>query len=343
MPRKKQTEDTVSTQPMPEQADTLNTAETPIPDDAAVLPDEPETIKPKRAPRKKANSEETPISAREAFYRLDFRSLDKDLSPDEQKEWNAIYASFRAGSVLTGHVAGVDSIKLGEERVTCLVVFDYRVKVLIPYSEMWAEKESEQKERVMQRFLGAEVDYIIREIDREGNCAVASRAQALLHRRKVIQRRLPEPGDLVDCRVLAVSTTRMLLEYEGYETTLSQNSISYGTILDLREDYRPGQTVKAVFKGFEDARIRLSVKEVNPHPFENVETRHPLHCRRLSRIMGKYAGGVFCSLEKGFTCLCLYSPGQKDCDFNLGDDVIIVVTKYDYNRKLVYGRIVSGW
>jgi ribosomal protein S1 len=233
-------------------------------------------------------------------------------------------------------VAGVDSIKLGEERMTCLVVFDYRIKVLIPYPEIWAEEESRQYERVIHRFLGAEVDYVIKQIDREGNCAVASRAQAISYRRKSFAKRLYRPGDLVDCRILAVSTTRMLLECEGYESTLSQRNISYGTILDLREDFRPGQTVKAVFKGLEGNRIKLSVKEVNPHPFEDVESRHPLHCRRLSRIMGKYAGGVFCSLEKDFTCMCLYSPGQKDSDFNIGDNVIIVVTKYDYDNKLVY-------
>jgi ribosomal protein S1 len=225
----------------------------------------------------------------------------------------------------------------------CLVVFDYRVKVLIPYSEMWVDAESEQRPGVMKRFLGAEVDYIVTKIDREGNCVVASRAQAISYRRKAVAKRLHKPGDLVDCRILAVSTTRILVECEGYESVLSQRNISYGTILDLREDYRPGQTVKAVFKGFEEDRIQLSIKEVNPHPFDDVESRHPLHCRRLSRIMGKYAGGVFCSLEKDFTCLCLYTTGQKDSDFNPGDDVIIVVTKYDYHNKLVYGRIVSSW
>ena len=101
--------------------------------------------------------------------------------------------------------------------------------------------------------------------------------------------------------------------------------------------------MKAVFKGMVNERIRLSVKEVNPHPFNGIELRHPLHCRRLSRIMGKYAGGVFCEIEKGFSCMCLYSPGQKDNDFDLGDECIIVVTRYDYDNKLVYGRIVSGW
>lgn len=70
--------------------------------------------------------------------------LDKDLSEEQQKEWNAIYASYRAGSVLTGRIASIDTNSItvknketGEpERITvnCLVIISYRVKVLIPES-----------------------------------------------------------------------------------------------------------------------------------------------------------------------------------------------------------------
>lgn len=237
----------------------------------------------------------------------------------------------------------MDEIKIGGDTICCLVVLDYRVKVLIPQSEVWAEEASAKNSKVLRRFLGAEVDYIIVDIDREGNCAVASRKLALQYRRKMFSKKPPAIGDLVDCRVLAVGMARLLLECGGYEVNLSQNSISYGTILDLREDYKAGQNVKAVFKGLEGAHLHLSIKEVNPHPFDDVQTRHPLHSRRVSRIVGKYAGGVFCELEKGFTCMCLYSPGQQDSGFDLGDGVIIVVTKYDYANKLVYGRIVTNW
>ena len=43
------------------------------------------------------------------FKDLDLTELDKDLSEDQQKEWNAIYASYRSGSILTGRVAGMDT------------------------------------------------------------------------------------------------------------------------------------------------------------------------------------------------------------------------------------------
>lgn len=286
---------------------------------------------------------ETKPNARKAFYGLNFHELDKDLSPDEAREWNAIYASYRAGSILTGKVAGVDIITVGGKEIVCLVVLDYRIKVLIPQAEMWADNGVVRPDWVLRRFFGSEVDYIVREVDREGECVVASRRLALNHRQRSFLRHEHQIGDLVECRVLAVGTTKLLVECGGFEATLSQSKISYGMILDLREDYRPGQVVPAVYKGIENDRIQLSIKEVNPHPFDNVETRHPLDCRRVSRIMSKYAGGVFCELEKGFTCLCLYSREQKDENFDLGDNVIIKVVKYDSEKKQVFGRIVSAW
>lgn len=69
----------------------------------------------------------------------------------------------------------------------------------------------------------------------------------------------------------------------------------------------------------------------------------PVGCRRASVITGKYHGGVFCRLEDNLDCLCTYSPEQYDEDFHIGDPVIIVITKYGYDKKQVYGKIVSKW
>jgi len=340
MPRKKKSDE------IPEIIETASTNETNQADQQTPASKKAKTRKKDKQYISESPPKKTPKpKEKPSFFELDFRKLDKDLSPDEQKEWNAIYASYRAESVLTGRVSGVDTIKVGEENISCLIVFDYRVKVLIPYNEIWVGDSSgeEKPDHVLRGFLGAEIDYIVRNIDREGCCVVASRALAMQRRRKSFAKRKPKIGDLVDCRIMVASSTRLLVEHGGYECTLSQREISYGSILDLREDYKPGQRVKAVFKGLKENGIALSIKEVNPHPFDGIEARHPLHCRRVSRIMGKYAGGVFCELEKGFTCMCLYSPEQQDSDFDLGDDVIIAVTRYDYNNKLVYGRIVTNW
>lgn len=47
--------------------------------------------------------------------------------------------------------------------------------------------------------------------------------------------------------------------------------------------------------------------------------------------------------QRDLDCMCLYSLYQNDEDFDIGDQVIVVITKYDYARKLVYGKIVAKW
>lgn len=289
------------------------------------------------------------------FKDLDLTELDKDLSEEQQKEWNSIYASWRAGSILTGRVVGVDTTTItlineetGEpERIAinCLVVISYRVKVLIPEQQVWFDEKTTRPEHVLRSMTGAVIDYVITGIDRESDCCTASRRSAMYVRRKAFTKLAPRVGKKVSVNVLAVGASHLLANCGGYDMTLSQRDLSYGMLGDLRDKYHPGETLTAVLKEYdeENQTIRVSVKEAEPHPFDGVEIRYPLNCRRASVISGKYKGGVFCKLEENLDCLCTYSMYQCDEDFDIGDQVIVVITQYDYPRKLVYGKIVAKW
>ena len=289
------------------------------------------------------------------FRDLDLTEMDKDLSEEQQKEWNAIYASWRAGSILTGRVVGVDTTTITlpnketgkPERVAinCLVVISYRVKVLIPEQQVWFDENTTRPEHVFRSMTGAMIDYVITGIDRESDCCTASRRSAMYVRRKGFTKLTPRVGKKVPVNVLAVGSSHLLATCGGYDMTLSQRDLSYGMLGDLRDKYHPGETLTAILKVYdeENQALQVSVKEAEPHPFDGVEIRYPLNCRRASVISGKYKGGVFCKLEENLDCLCTYSMYQNDEDFDVGDQVIVVITKYDYERKLVYGKIVAKW
>ena len=289
------------------------------------------------------------------FKDLDLTELDKDLSEEQQKEWNSIYASWRAGSILTGRVVGVDTTTItliNEETgdperiaINCLVVISYRVKVLIPEQQVWFDEKTTRPEHVLRSMTGAVIDYVITGIDRESDCCTASRRSAMYVRRKAFTKLAPRVGKKVSVNVLAVGASHLLANCGGYDMTLSQRDLSYGMLGDLRDKYHPGETLTAVLKEYDEGNqtIRVSVKEAEPHPFDGVEIRYPLNCRRASVISGKYKGGVFCKLEENLDCLCTYSMYQCDEDFDIGDQVIVVITQYDYPRKLVYGKIVAKW
>ena len=77
---------------------------------------------------------------------LDLNKLDRDLTEPERQEWNNIYASFRSKSVLTGKIIGIEAHAFNVQnretgqverwRIYCAAVIAYKVKVLIPETEI---------------------------------------------------------------------------------------------------------------------------------------------------------------------------------------------------------------
>lgn len=314
----------------------------------------PATPEPETSSRRRTAREQP--APRPSFFQTNFRELDRDLSPEQMQEWNSIYASFRSKSVLTGTVIGVDGNRfevinpqtgLPERRtVRSLVIIGYRIKVLIPESEVWAPGE-ERPDYVMRGMVGAKIDYVVMQVDREGECAIASRRLALAKQRRHFAslRRGHEPGAQLKCNLLVVGPRRVLAECVGYDVSLSQRDLSWTAIADLRNEYRPGQELPCRLKEYNsrEGKLSISVRDATPNPFIGAENRHPIGSRRQAVISGKYAGGVFCRLPDDVTVLCLYSNLLGDNEFFPGDSVLIHITQYDYNRQLIYGRIISKW
>ncbi len=324
----------------------------PVGNDAPAV--QPAAQRPERAaPRPKAGR---PADGHSSLLSLKLNELDRGLTEQERQEWNDIYASFRAKSVLTGRIIGVDgqafnvrNRETGQvERRTmyCAVIIAYRVKVLIPETEMWMPGE-ERPAHVLRNMSGAEIDYVILDVDREGGVAIGSRRMGAMIKQRAFDtaRSGHEPGEKLTCRVLTVGPSRCLLECAGRDLTLRYQDMSYASYSDLREKYHPGQTLDCVLKEYDRASggMTISVKEAAPNPFEGARQRHPLGSRRQAVISGKYGGGVFCTLPDDTTCLCLYTAQHTDRDFREGDTVILVIVKYDVERSLIYGRILSKW
>lgn len=350
MPRKK-TEDLTAAEALPALPDALS-------DEGAAPEPAAETMPQEAAADAPSPEEDGRVSARRSFLSLDLRELDRDLSARQRQEWENIYISFRSQSPLKGIVSGAETIAFSvynEEtrqsetrQVLCLTVIDYRVKVLIPETELWADGRTLERQ-ITSHMLGAQIEYIVTNIDRQGECAVASRRMAMERKRRSMQyaRSGNRPGDHVTCRVLLVGPKRMTVECGGYDLVLRPKDISYTSILDLRDEpqYRPGAELEAVIKEYrpEDGVLEISVKEVNPNPFVGADRRHPVGCDRQAVVTSMYKGGVFCRFSDDVTCMCLFSRSYSRYDCSPGDRVIVRITRYDYDRQRIYGRIVARW
>ena len=297
-----------------------------------------------------------PQSDRQQFYDLDFNALDRNLTPEERQEWNSIYASYRGRSALTGTIIGVDphsisvwnrqTEEMEKQTMYCAIVVPYRVRVVIPASEMW-EPGLERPDFVLQNMVGATIDFIIIKVDRESGFAIGSRRLALRAQRYFFSHRpaLNAVAAKLRCRVLSVGPRRCLVECYGHDINMTQRELRYTAIPDLREQYHPGQELDCLVKSYdpEQDKLEISVKETESNPFDGAELRHPVGSRRQATIAGKYGGGVFCNLPDGTVCMCNYSYQHEDADFMVGDTVILLIQRYDVGKKQMYGKIMTKW
>lgn len=306
------------------------------------------------APKKQLSSK--PLDSKPSLLSLDLNKLDHELTEEERDEWNAIYASYRSKSILTGRIVGIDTHAFNvrnretgrteRRKLLCAVIIGYRVKVLIPESEVWMPG-LERPPHVLRNMTGAEIDYTILDVDREGSVAIGSRRMAAVARRHFFDtvKGGHKLGERLSCRVLAVGPKRCLVECGGRDINLSQKDLTYTATPDLRERYHPGQTLDCILKEYDrgSGLLWISVKDTAANPFLGAIKRHPIGSRRQATISGKYGGGVFCTLPDETVCLCLYSTRHSDGDFKIGDTVILVIRQFDYDRSLIYGRILSKW
>lgn len=292
--------------------------------------------------------------ARRAFFGLDFHELDRGLTPEQAQEWNSIYASFRGHNVMTGAIAGVDRLRMrvqdrktGEmkwQRMFCAIVIPFRVRILIPETELWMPDE-ERPNYVLRNIPGAVIDFVITGVDREGGYAIGSRKMALPSRRYYFstQPGMHRPGSRISCSVLVVGPRRCLVSCNGFDISLTQRELSWTAVPDLRDKYHAGDDLSCIVRTYdgEHGKLSISVKETLPNPFDGAAFRHPEGSHRQAMIAGKYAGGIFCNLPDGVTVMCNYSFHYDDSEFRIGDRVILIVQRYDIAKKQIYGKIVA--
>ena len=164
-----------------------------------------------------------PLEGRPTLSDLDLNKLDRELTDREREEWNEIYASLRSRTILTGTVVGIDthSFKVRDRdtkrieyrEILCAVVIAYRVKVLIPETEIW-QPGSERPSHVLRGMAGAEIDYVILDVDREGGVAIASRKLGLAARQHYFnaEKNGHKIGEYLTCRVVSVGPRLCMVE-----------------------------------------------------------------------------------------------------------------------------------
>lgn len=115
--------------------------------------------------------------------------------------------------ILTGTIYGIEDeyYKFKKENISCAIVWYEDIKILIPITHLGIEKTSKS---LIRGILGAEIDFIIIELDITSNIAIASRKDAMKLRSESELPKL-KINNTIRVRILAVGIKHIVVELYG--------------------------------------------------------------------------------------------------------------------------------
>lgn len=292
-------------------------------------------------------------------YVLTIDARDRVPSMQDQAEliWHEIRTSHITGRILTGTLDGVEQTESG----MTIVVVDYKgCRVAIPIREMMLHTGPipygaayyslmDRLNRILATMLGAEIDFIVRGIDKASRSVVASRRAAMLRKRQTFYMDTNEAnqpmiyeGRVVQARVVGVAEKVLRVEVFGVECAIFARDLSSTWLGDARDQFSVGDRVLVRVKTIDRpdiSRISItadirSVSGSTSH--DNLKKVLP-QSRYAGQVTDVRNGVVFVRLNNGanaiaHTCLDRRMPGKKD-------NVSFAVTRLDEERGVAFGII----
>lgn len=271
--------------------------------------------------------------------------------------WHEIHNAYRTRRILTGFLGGLERTDSGKT----VAVIEYNgYRILIPFKEMaigipnqlTGKEYSDMVIRYNKLFsnmMGCEIDFIVRGIDSKTKSVVASRADAMMKKRKTFYFDVNEDGTyriyegrIVQARVIAVAEKAIRVEIFGAECSIVARDLAWDWIGDAHERFSVGdQVLVRILKVNRESLEKLSVKADVKSVSDNSSRDNLQKCRVQSKYVGKvtdvHKGVVFIRLTNGVnaiahSCLDRRMPGKKD-------DVCFAVTHIDEEQSVAVGII----
>lgn len=253
--------------------------------------------------------------------------------------WQNINTSKEKLKILKGNIIAIETEKMKEKNITCAIVDFKGIKILIPATEMIQEGKNDKK--VLRNMMGAEISFIVVEIDKIGEKAIASRLKAM-ERIKEINIKKVEVGDKVYCKVIGVWKKYIRAECIGLDFIIKAQDLQYGFIEDVSKLYRINEPIKVLIKevDLEEKKIKISVRELLEDPFKNIRKDFTEGGEYLARITGYADKGIFANITQGVDTVCIL-PTWLDRPPLPGDKVIIKIYKIIPEKRKIYSSLIK--
>lgn len=244
--------------------------------------------------------------------------------------------------ILTGKISGIEDeyYKLKNENIPCAIVWYEDIKILIPSTHLGISKINKSMIRGM---LGAEVDFIVMEIDTTSNIAIASRKDAMELRTELELPKL-RINDTVRVRILSVGVKHVLVDLYGKEVIIKADKLQHTYILNCKDLYSPGSYLKVRIKNIDIQNniFELSSKDFIENPYKNIRKYITENGEYTGKVIAfpKRNSGVIVQLETtNITCLTRV-PAKFNNYPHFLDNVLIRITEIKEDSKKVYAYLM---
>ena len=235
--------------------------------------------------------------------------------------------SLKSKKILTGTIQGVERLADNPE-MSYAVIYHGDFKVIIPVLEAIEEPadyrgqpKGDVLHYLLNKRLGAEVDYIVKGVDQEHNVVAASRLEAMALKRREYYFRTDRDGNYqiyegirAEARVISVIRAGIFVDLFGAECYIPLRELSYQRWVDAAQHYQPGQRVlvrvlevdRSDRSDRSHPRVTASVKQAMENPYEKALKKYVVGNRYVGTVSMVDLNGVFVSLDGGIDCLCTY-------------------------------------
>lgn len=283
-------------------------------------------------------------------------NLDEEESQDDEFEtqWNEIVTFYRTRRLVPVTITGIEKTQLAGHVV---VTYYKNQRILVPLTEMLifqsedSDMDYSQFERICSTMLGAEIDVIIKGIDKKTESVVGSRRDAMMRKREKfyltpLSDGLPHvrEGRVVEARIIGVTQLVARLEVFGVETTLGASELSWDWLPNVSDKFSVGDRLNVLIKEIrgdkpDNLRIIADVKSITVNTsMENI-SKCTVQNRYVGVITNVRNGIAYLRLKVGVNAIAHTNYDRRTPA--KGDTVSFVITRINTEYGNVAGIITK--